>query len=191
MSVDEVDLARAQEYTLLSTLLLHSPNAELLQGLQRLRADETTLGVAHRALARAAAQTDVAGVAREFFTLFVGLGRGELMPYASYYLTGSVHGRTLAKLRQDLETIGIQRADGQSEPEDHAGILLEVMAALAGGTLAQPAGAEARFFERHLAPWIGTFFADLERASSAQFYAAVGTVGTAFLAIERQAFQLD
>lgn len=190
MPADEVDLARAQEYTLLSTLLLRSPNAELLQGLQRLRADETTLGVAHRALADAAVRSDAAGVSREFFTLFVGVGRGELMPYASYYLTGSVHGRPLADLRRDLQSMGIRRADGQPEPEDHAGILLEVMAALAGGTLAQPAGADDRFFQRHLAPWIGAFFTDLERAASAQFYAAVGRLGGTFLDLERRAFQL-
>ena len=190
MPVDEVDLARAQEYTLLSNLLLHSPDAELLQALRHLRVDETTLGVAHRALVDAAARIDAAGVSREFFTLFVGVGRGELMPYASYYLTGSVHARPLANLRQDLQRLGIQRADGQPEPEDHAGVLLEVMAALAGGTIAQPAGADSRFFQQHLAPWIGKFFADLERASSAQFYVAVGRLGSTFLDIERGAFQL-
>lgn len=190
MAVDEVDLARAQEYTLLSTLLLHSPDAQLLQGLKRLRADETTLGVAHRALADAAARIDVAAVSREFFTLFVGVGRGELMPYASYYLTGSVHARPLANLRQDLQSLGVQRAEGQPEPEDHAGILLEVMAGLAGGSIAQPAGADERFFQQHLAPWIGAFFTDLERASSAPFYAVVGRLGTTFLDIERRAFQL-
>lgn len=188
-AVDEIEVARAQEYTLLSTLLLRSPDADLLQRLRSLRGDESALGRAHQALAEAAARTDAEGVAREYFALFVGLGRGELLPYASYYLTGFVHGRPLVTLRRDLQRLGIERADGQSEPEDHAAILLEVMGALAGGLVCAPAGADRGFFHDHLAPWIGRFFSDLERASSAHFYSAVGQLGTTFLEIERQGFQ--
>jgi TorA maturation chaperone TorD len=188
--VDETDLARAQEYTLLSTLLLRSPDAQLLQRLQRLSGDESPLGVAHRALAKSAARIDADSVSREYFALFIGLGRGELLPYASYYLTGFVHGRPLAKLRQDLQRLGIERADGHSEPEDHVGILLEIMAGLASGGIPGPVGADLSFFQGHLSPWIGAFFSDLERARSAQFYAAVGKLGTTFLQIERQGFEL-
>jgi len=189
-TVDEIELARAQEYTLLSTLLLRSPEVGLLQRLQRLRGDESALGVAHQALADSAARIDAERASREYFALFIGVGRGELLPYASYYLTGFLHGRPLANLRQDLQRLGIERADGQSEPEDHAGILLEIMAGLAGGVIPGPAGADRRFFQDHLAPWIGAFYSDLQRATSAQFYAAVGKLGTTFLDIERQGFQL-
>ena len=190
MMPDETDLARAQEYTLLSTLLLRSPDPELLQRLQRLHGDDSPLGVAHRVLADSAARIDADSVSREYFALFIGLGRGELLPYASYYLSGFVHGRPLAKLRQDLQRLGIERADGHSEPEDHAGILLEIMAGLAGGVIPGPAGADQSFFRDHLSPWIGAFFLDLERAGSAKFYAAVGRLGTTFLDIERQGFEL-
>jgi TorA maturation chaperone TorD len=187
---DEIDLARAQEYTLLSSLLLRSPDADFLRRLQRLRGDETALGMAHQELADSAARVDAESVSREYFALFIGVGRGEILPYASYYLTGFVHGRPLANLRQDLQRLGIERADGHSEPEDHAGILLEIMAGLAAGVIPGPAGADQRFFQDHLAPWIGAFFSDLERATSSQFYAAVGKLGTTFTDIERQAFQL-
>jgi TorA maturation chaperone TorD len=188
--VDEIDLARAQEYTLLSTLLLRSPDTELLQRLEHLRCDDSALGRAHQALAECARRTDAARTAREFFTLFVGVGRGELMPYASYYLTGFHHGRPLAKLRQDLLRLGIERAAGQSEPEDHAGILLETMAALAGATIPVARGVDRSFFDEHVATWMGRFFSDLECASAAHFYAAVGKLGSAFVAIERQGFEL-
>jgi TorA maturation chaperone TorD len=190
-AVDETDIARAQEYTLLSRLLLRSPDADLLVRLRRLSGDESALGRAHQALAESAARTSAEAIAREYFALFVGLGRGELLPYASYYLTGFVHGRPLVALRQDLQRLGIERSEGQSEPEDHAGILLEVMGALSGGIVPAPAGAERAFFHDHLAAWIGAFFSDLERAAeSAQFYSAVGRLGTTFLEIERQGFQL-
>ena len=188
--VDDIDLARAQEYTLLSNLLLRSPDAPLLRRLQQVCGDGSTLGVAHQALADAAARVDAQSVSREYFELFIGLGRGELLPYASYYLTGSMHARPLANVRLELQRLGIERADGQSEPEDHAGILLEIMAGLSGGTIPGPAGIDQRFFEAHLAPWMGAFFSDLERQRSGQFYAAVGMLGTTFLDIERQGFSL-
>jgi len=190
LSIDEVDLARAREYSLLSTLLLRSPDAEMLGQLAHLRGDASPLGLAHAALAAAAAQTDVKKAAREHFTLFVGLGRGELLPYASYYLTGFLHGRPLASVRRVLERIGVERVDGQTEPEDHAAILLEIMAGLAGGAIAAPAGIDREIFDHHLASWIGRFFADLEHAASADFYARVGMIGRIFIGLETQAFLL-
>ena len=187
--VDEVDLARGQEYSLLSALLLRSPDAKMLGRLAHL-GDGSPLGLAHAALAEAAARTDAQSAAREHFTLFVGLGRGELLPYASYYLTGSLQGRPLASLRRVLQRIGIERVDGQAEPEDHAAILLEVMAGLAGGAIPAPAGTDREIFNHHLAPWIGRFFADLEHTASADFYARVGMLGRTFIGLETQAFLL-
>ena len=127
---------------------------------------------------------------REYFGLFVGLGGGLLLPYASHYLTGALYGRPLAQLRETLRCLGIEKAAGHSEPEDHAAILCEIMAGLVGGGIAAAAGADRDFFERHLAPWIGRFFADLEQARSANFYARVGTHGRTFVDVETEAFSL-
>ena len=187
---DEVDQARAREYSLLATLLTRSPDAALLDGLAGLRGDSSPLGVAHTALAEAAARTDSKRVEREYFDLFIGVGRGELLPYASYYRTGFLHGRPLAELREVLRRLGIERAESLTEPEDHAAILLEVMAALAGGEIAAPEGTEREVFANHLAPWIGRFFKDLEQAKAADFYARVGALGGLFMAIETEAFTL-
>ena len=111
-SVDEVDAARAQEYALLSTLLGRSPDAHLLARLAKLRGDASPLGIAHAALGEAAARADSERVGREYFDLFVGLSRGELLPYASYYLTGFLYERPLARLRGDLERLGIEQTKG-------------------------------------------------------------------------------
>ena len=102
--------------------------------------------MAHAALGEAAARLDVERVGREYFDLFVGVGRGEILPYASYYLTGFLYERPLARLRADLKRLGIERADGQPEPEDSAATLCEIMAGLAGGTL----DGAARCRPRHL-----------------------------------------
>jgi TorA maturation chaperone TorD len=187
---DDTELARAQEYALLATLLAKSPDIQLLQRLSRLRGDASPLGVAHAALGEAAARADVDRVGREYFDLFVGLGRGELLPYASYYLTGFLYERPLARLRGDLKRVGIALAEGLSEPEDHAAILCEIMAGLAGGAIEAEPGTDRRIFEKHMAPWMGRFFADLERSQRADFYARVGTLGRTFVEIESEAFAL-
>jgi TorA maturation chaperone TorD len=188
--IDEIEAARAREYSLLAALLTRTPNAELMSRLSGLRGDVTPLGVAHVDLAEAASRADIAQVEREFFNLFIGVGRSELLPYASYYLTGFLHERPLARLREDLAAIGVERREGQAEPEDHAGILCEIMAGLIDGRLTAPAGTDQRIFEKHLAPWIGRFFADLERCNTADFYRRVGTLGRVFIEIETEAFSL-
>jgi TorA maturation chaperone TorD len=189
-TIDDVTAARAQEYALLATLLTRAPDATLLAKLSTMRGDATPLGVAHAALAQAADQTTVERVETEFFDLFIGVGRGELMPYGSYYLTGFLHERPLARLRGDLAPLGIERVEGNHEPEDRAATLCEIMAGLVGGSLAAPAGTDQRIFEKHLSPWIGRFFADLERAEAANLYRRIGTLGRVFVEIETQSFAL-
>jgi TorA maturation chaperone TorD len=189
--IDAVDKARAQEYALLATLLGRAPDAELLSRLAELCGDPSPLGVAHAALAEAAGHATREGVEREHFDLFIGLGRGVLLPYGSYYLTGSLQERPLARLRYDLARLGIERSPGRAEPEDHAAMLCEIMAGLVSGRLLAPRGADRALFEAHLAPWMEKFFADLERANAAEFYRSVGALGRVFMAVEAEAFALS
>ena len=188
--VDEIDAARGREYALLSALLARAPDQSLLKRLADLSGDSSPLGAVHAALAQAARRTNAERVEREYFDLFIGLGRGELLPYGSYYLSGFLHERPLARLRAHLARLGIERAQSQAEPEDHAAILCEVMAGLANGVLPAATGADREVFEQHLAPWIGRFFADLERAEAADFYRTVGILGRTLIEIDTAAFAL-
>ena len=191
LEADEIDLLRSEEYNLLALVLGRAPGRDLLGRLVNLRGDKSALGSAHIALAQAAAVVDPEAVQREFFELFVGLGRGELLPYASYYRTGFLNERPLAAVREDLGALGIERVPDHQEPEDHIAILLEVMAGLASRQFSANRGAERRFFERHLKLWAERFFADLEAAQSARFYRAVGALGRGFMKIEAEAFAMD
>jgi TorA maturation chaperone TorD len=188
--LDEVDAARAQEYALLSVLLARAPDAALLTRLAGLRGDASPLGLAHVALAEAAAASRVETVEREFFDLFIGIGRGELLPYGSYYLSGFLHERPLARLREFLARIGIERSAGQTEPEDHAAILCEIMARLVSRDLDASPTVEGELFEKHMAPWMGRFFSDLEHAKHANFYRRVGALGRLFVEVEIEALAL-
>lgn len=186
--IDPVDAARGQEYALLATLLCGPPSKRLLEQLAALTGDATPLGHAHAALADAAASALPSQVEREYFNLFVGLGRGELLPYASYYLTGFLNERPLSRLRADMAALGIERIANNSEPEDHAAILCEIMSGLADGCLDASPEAQRVFFDKHVSPWLGRLFADMESADHARFYRAVGALGRTFIEIETEAF---
>jgi TorA maturation chaperone TorD len=185
-AADEIDRARAREYALLATLLSRAPDTLLVGRLALLRRNATPLGTAHAALGEAAGRSNEASLRREYFDLFLGLGQGLLLPYASYYLTGSLYGRPLARLRETFQLLHIERTM-DSEPEDHIAVLCEIMAGLISGDIDGPVGSDREFFETHLATWASRLFVDLERAESADFYGPVGSVGRIFMEIETEA----
>jgi TorA maturation chaperone TorD len=188
-AISEIDRARAREYALLATLLARSPDTQLITRLAVLRGDASPLGMAHAALGEAAGRTNEESAGREFFDLFVGLGQGQLSPYASHYLTGSLYSRPLARLREALEHLGIERTQ-RSEPEDHIAILCEIMAGLSDGSLVSANNVDRDFFQQHLATWGRRFFVDLEQAESADFYRSVGSFGRTLMEIETEVYSL-
>jgi TorA maturation chaperone TorD len=187
------ELFRGRIYGLLARLLAAPPDGPLLASLAGLTSDNTEFGRAVAALAQTAAAATSAGIVEEYHELFIGLTRGELLPYGSYYLTGFLNEKPLAELRDALAGLGIARATEVKEPEDHVAALCEVMAGLIDGTygMPQPLAVQRGFFETHMAPWVGRFFADLEDAQAAVFYAAVGMLGRRFIEIESAAFAMD
>jgi TorA maturation chaperone TorD len=187
-AVDAVDAGRAEEYALLAALLSSAPSAALLDRIAQLKGDATPLGRAHATLAGAASVAVASEIEREYFDLFVGLGRGELLPYASYYLTGFLNERPLSRLRDDLAALGIERVENNSEPEDHAATLCEIMACFAAERFPASPEAQSAFFEKHVSRWMGRLFADMEKAETAKFYRSVGTLGRVLLEIEAEAF---
>src|SRR5260221_2542058 len=156
--IDQIDRQRAAEYDLLSLLLGRAPDADALSRIAGLKGDASGLRMAHIDLASAAAAADDRAISKEFFDLFIGLGRGDLLPYASYYLTGFLHERPLARVREDLDALGIERAGASREPEDHIAILLEVMAGLARGDFEAEFSEQARVFVRAPKPLAARMF---------------------------------
>lgn len=189
--LDPVDRARVNLYLLLARLILVVPDERLLIDLRQVGGDESPLGHALRDLAHEADVLRVDAIVREHFELFVGVGRGELLPYASYYITGFLYERPLVRARQDMRRLGIERGEGLSEPEDHIGFLLEAMAGIIMRRFPAEAEEEKRFFTRHIEPWAERFFADVEKSETAVFYRSVARLGLEFLGIEREAFALD
>ncbi len=190
--VSEEDRLRADLYNYLGLMLAAPPSEMLLEQTAGLSGDETPLGQAITQLARVAKRTKPAGAEREFNALFIGLGRGELLPYASYYLTGFLNEKPLAALRNDMSARGLSRAPNVFEPEDNIASLMEMMGAMIVGRFgaATSLAEQKTFFNKHIGPWAAHFFADLEGAKNSVLYALVAAVGRAFMEIETEGFRM-
>lgn len=183
VSPEPEDRLRADTYRVLGRLLAAPPDSETL-GLfaeAPVSNEDTLLAVAWRMLAMSAGRATPAEVADEYQSLFIGLGRGELVPFGSWYLTGFLMEQPLARLRIDMQKLGFEREQGVSEPEDHAAALCEIMALLAEDGGADSLESQAEFFETHIGPWMARFFRDMQEAPSARFYRAVGQLGEQFI----------
>ena len=191
--IPEEDRLRADLYNFMGLILSGPPDRMLLDQCAGLNGDDSDLGQGIATLAKLARLTKPATVEAEFNRLFIGLGRGELLPYASYYLTGFLNEKPLALLRQDMAARGLARADTLFEPEDNIASLMEMMGAMIAGRFGTPATLDQQktFFSKHIAPWAGHFFSDLEGAKTSVFYAPVGKIGRAFMEVESEAFRLS
>ena len=191
--IAQEDKLRADFYDFLSALLSRPPSKDLLQKTANLSGDDSELGKAIQSMARVAAVTKERAAESEFNALFIGLGRGELLPYASFYLTGFLNEKPLAALRKDMAALRIARAPNVFEPEDNIASLFEMMAGMITGRFGDPVPLErqADYFNKHIAPWATHFFTDLEGAKNSVFYASVGAAGKAFMEIEREAFRMN
>ena len=193
IAVTAEDTLRADLYNFLGLALSSPPDQALLDQMIALSGDGSDIGKAVNMLAQIAKGTDPMKVESEFNSLFIGLGRGELLPYASYYLTGFLNEKPLANLRADMAKRGLQRSQNIHEPEDHIASLMEMMASMIVGRFgpATDLSHQKVFFDSHISAWAGHFFSDLEAAQNAVLYTAIGRLGKAFIAVEREAFRLS
>ena len=186
------DRYRAVAYSILAALLRRPPAQDALDVITGLadaveRKDEFAVAMSMLGLsARAATPAEIDD---EFHALFIGVGRGELVPYGSWYLTGFLMEKPLGVLREDLAALGFARDDATCEPEDHAAALCEVMVLMINE--GRSVDEQTRFFDRHIAAWLGRFLTDLGEAKSAVFYRSVARFGKAFFDFEKQYLAME
>ena len=185
--VSEEQMLRASAYNLLGALLRSPPDQALLEhvaGFAAVQSEADELALSMSILGLSASSASRERVDDEYHQLFIGIGRGELVPYGAWYLTGFLMEKPLGQLRDDLRALGFERDENVREPEDHAAALCEVMAMLIMDNRTH--ALQADFFNRHIGSWFGRFFADLAQARSADFYRAVGRFGQAFTEFDNQ-----
>ena len=190
--IKEEEQLRADMYSFLASLLRAEPSADLVKQLTLLESDDTPIGKAIKILKKLASSLDLPSIRDEYVGIFIGVGRGEILPFASYYLTGFLKDKPLAKLRGDMQEIGIAVSSG-IDPEDHIATLFEIMAGLILGKFNRKFSIREQrdFFNKHLAPWVDLLMRDIEASKIAVFYAPVGTIGREFIEIERSSFKMD
>lgn len=186
---DQAQAMRAAVYELLSALLAGQPADETLQRLRDIGdvdASDGQIAMGWELMKQASLKSDMASVHEEYFALLIGVGRGELVPFGSWYITGFLMEKPLAVLRSDLEKLGIERQSGVAESEDHVAALCDAMALIIQHSDEIPFSTQQTFFNDHLAPWVGQFFNDMQNAKAAHFYRSVGFFGESFFDFEQQ-----
>jgi len=190
--VAEETTLRIDIYSLLAHLLRKAPDADVIDWLANLDVDApneliqtTGMSAAWPLLKLASQKTLLTAVEDEYQDLFIGIGHGEIVPFGSWFLTGSLMEMPLAHLRHDLKNLGFQRDEDVKEPEDHIAALLEVMTMLVAENNKK---VQAEFFNRHIDTWFERFCQDLKVAKNAVFYSAVAELALQFLSIEKIRF---
>ena len=178
---------RASAYGLLAALLRTAPDKKVLDYVVTLSpgsdADRDELYEAMTELADVAKQQDPEQLEEEYNALFIGIGKGEIVPYGSWYLTGFLMEQPLSDLRDDLRALGFERNTDTHEPEDHAAAIFEVFSVMISDAFSLTE--QQRFFEVHIISWLRRFFTDLGNARSAEFYKPVARFGAAFIELEQ------
>ena len=191
--VDSEEQLRADMYSFLASLLRAEPSEDLVKQLTNLDSDDSPIGKSIKTLSKLASSLDLPTIRDEYVKIFIGVGRGEILPFASYYLTGFLKDKPLAKLRNDMKEIGIELAENVKEPEDHIASLFDMMSGLILGKFNKKfsIGEQRDFFNKHLNPWVDLLMRDIESSKIAVFYSPVGTIGREFIEIERSSFSMD
>lgn len=192
------DADRARVWNMLARLYIAPPDDVLLRHLvagadaQARSGEPSALQAAWDAFADKARLVSQGMAREEFETLFGGIGRPAVYVYGSYYLAGALHEKPLARLRSDLQTLGLARRQDVGESEDHFAVLAEIMCFLSAGTI--PGGPDLarqrELFQRHIEPWALRMCDAIVEHPAADFYRKVAEFTRAFLAVEQVGFDL-
>jgi len=186
------DEARAGYYALLGRLFYAGPDAGLLHTI----ADSAEIAGGQladpwNALAAAASATEAEAARLEYDELFVGTGKAEVTPYASFYLAATGREKILVRLKQDLASLGLGKAGAAGEPEDHFAALFEVMRHLISQGSDDAALQKQRgFFSAYIEPSFSEFCRAVSASEKAKFYKDVSSFASSFLAVETEALKV-
>ena len=194
-ALDE-ETARAELYGLLAQLYYAPPSPQLLANVRVAVTESPAAGgfleAPWRTLVGLARELGDDDMADEYNALFGGVGKPEVYLYGSHYLSGFLNEKPLARLRTELNSLGLARDEAMSDTEDHIAYLCEVMRYLIAGddvAVANLARQQA-FFAAHLQPWMGQLCDAIQQHPKARFYSAVAELTRAFASVEAQGFDM-
>jgi len=193
---DSDELARAEVYGLLAQLFYAAPDAALYDELRVAPTEAPAPGgfleASWMELVAASRRRSRDEASQEYDALFGAIGKPEVFLYGSHHLAGAMNEKPLVALRDSLGALGLARAQGVNETEDHIACLCEVMRYLIAGddvgvsTLAS----QQRFFNEHLRSWTNAMLDQVAAHPAADFYRALALFAKDFFAVEGQGFDM-
>jgi TorA maturation chaperone TorD len=194
-TLDE-ETARSEIYGLLAGVLYTSPAIELIAQVRVAATDTPAAGAfleePWRNFVGVTRSMSDQAIKDEYEALFGGVGKPEIYLYGSHYLSGFLNEKPLARLRTDLNSLGLERSEVMSDTEDHFAYLCEVMRYLIAGEDVAVANLtrQREFFSTHIQPWATLMCDDIQSNSKANFYASLAEFIRAFMGIEAQGFDM-
>jgi TorA maturation chaperone TorD len=194
-TLDE-ETARSEIYGLLAGVLYTSPAIELIAQIRVAATDTPAAGAfleePWRNFVGVTRSMSDQAIKDEYEALFGGVGKPEIYLYGSHYLSGFLNEKPLARLRTDLNSLGLERSEVMSDTEDHFAYLCEVMRYLIAGEDVAVANLtrQREFFSTHIQPWATLMCDDIQSNSKANFYASLAEFIRAFMGIEAQGFDM-
>ena len=194
-ALDE-ETARAEVYGLFAQLFYDAPQPQLLAAVRVAVTEAPAAGgfleEPWREFVGVARAMGDAEIAEEYDALFGGVGKPEIYLYGSHYLTGFLNEKPLARLRNDLDALGLGRDEAMPDTEDHFAYVSEVMRYLIAGDDVAVANLtkQSEFFAAHVQPWALQMCDAISAHPRARFYAALAAFTRAFLEVEAQGFDM-
>lgn len=194
-TLDE-ETARSELYGILASVLYASPAIELIAQIRVAATDTPAAGAfleePWRNFVGVTRSMSDQAIKDEYDALFGGVGKPEVYLYGSHYLSGFLNEKPLARLRTELQSLGLERSDVMSDTEDHFAYLCEVMRYLIAGDDVAVANLtrQREFFSTHIQPWVSLMCDDIQNNSKAKFYASLAELTRAFMGIEAQGFDM-
>jgi TorA maturation chaperone TorD len=190
------ETARAELYGLLAGVFYASPAIELLAQIRVAATDTPAAGAFleepwRNFVGVTRSMTDQA-IRDEYDALFGGVGKPEVYLYGSHFLSGFLNEKPLARLRTELNSLGLERSEVMSDTEDHFAYLCEVMRYLIAGDDVAVANLtrQREFFSTYMQPWVNLMCDDIQSNTKANFYSSLAELTRAFMGIEAQGFDM-
>lgn len=190
------ETARAELYGLLAGLFYAQPAIELIAQIRVAATDTPAAGAFleepwRNFVGITRSMTDQA-IREEYNALFGGVGKPEVYLYGSHFLSGFLNEKPLARLRTELNSLGLERSEAMSDTEDHFAYLCEVMRYLIAGDDVAVANLtrQREFFSAHIQPWVNLMCDDIQSNTKAKFYSSLAEITRAFMSVEAQGFDM-
>jgi len=191
------DLARADLYGLIARFFHLPPDQALLDQItatadQYDAADEAPLAKAWMDLVEVAKNNSAKAWRDEFDLNFISVGKPNIVPNGSFYMTGHLNEKPLVNIRRALDEFRLEAAEDVTETEDHISALCEVMRYLIAGDDVEISNLTNQrvFFNDHIRPWYEDLCNAIDAIPEMHLYHPVAALTREFLAIEGQSFDM-